>query len=693
MLFENVTFVSYIGGAVLFGALFIVTAYLILKSLVSFSTAVATLFSGIWCSLLAFDAINQEISVRQLLILETGRVGCWVVCALQQIRFQKKSREVAGPFLLLNGMWIVLGLLLILILPMLLREPEQAYSLYVWGALLLTMIGVVAVEQLFRNSTNHRLSKIMSIGVAALFLYDLYLFSYAALFGKLDHQLWQARGAINGFVAMFLSIGMFSVGQHSPLPSRVVISRPMAFYTTSLTAAGFFLALMAAGGYYIKSFGGNWGSVLQVTLILSSLIAISAMFISDSARTSLSVFIDKHFFVHKYDYRTQWLNLIHQLSTSEDTDQDYHYRAIAAVAGTFKSPGGMLWLHNKYGKIIPAATLNINIDTSELEEEIDSEFCKVMEEHEWVYSPKAPLEHELSNFNELLPAWTKSLPDIWLIIPLMVDKELVGFVVLTAPSQQSQLTWEDLDLLKTVGREVAVYVSRNESAELLAQSKQFDAYNKLSAFVMHDLKNLIAQQALVVENAAKHKENPAFIDDMIRTIDNSVQRMSNLLKKLQQTQPSPGRPLPLKSVVINSVKKCQDRMPRPSLRILDDSLRVVADEENLEMIITHIVKNAQEATPSDGYVDVTLRRDGSIAFIDVEDNGSGMDANFIKTRLFRPFDTTKSGKGMGIGVYQTREFIRNLGGDVTAKSELGVGTTFTISIPVHVQAEKIKVEH
>ena len=126
-------------------------------------------------------------------------------------------------------------------------------------------------------------------------------------------------------------------------------------------------------------------------------------------------------------------------------------------------------------------------------------------------------------------------------------------------------------------------------------------------------------------------------------------------------------------------------MPRPSLRILDDSLKVVADEENLEMIVTHIIKNAQEATPSDGYVDVTLRSDQGFALIDVEDNGSGMDASFMKTRLFRPFDTTKSGKGMGIGVYQTREFIRNLGGDVTVKSEPNVGTTFTISIPVHRQ--------
>lgn len=685
MLFENVTFISYMGGSLLFAALFIVSAYLILKSQATFAIAVGTMFSAIWCGLLAFDAINQQISVRHLLIMETARVGFWVVASLQQIRFIKKSTQLRGPFLFLNCLWVLLGLLLILIIPMLLREPEQAYSLYVWGSLLLTMVGVVAVEQLFRNATNHRLSKILSIGLAGIFLYDLYLFSYAALFGKLDPLLWQARGAVNGFVAIFLSIGMFAVGQHSPLPSRVVISRPMAFYTTSLTAAGFFLALMAAGGYYIKSFGGNWGSILQVTLILSALIGIAAMFISDTARTSLSVFIDKHFFVHKYDYRSQWLNLIHQLSSSGDSSQDYHLKAIAAVAGTFKSPGGMLWLNNKYGKMVPAATLNLGIDTTDFEELADSDFCRVMREHEWVFSPSAPTEHELSNFNNTLPQWAHAINDIWLIIPLLVDKELVGFIVLTTPPRDSQLTWEDLDLLKTVGREVAVYVSRNEAAEMLAQSKQFDAYNKLSAFVMHDLKNLIAQQALVVENAAKHKENPAFIDDMIRTIDNSVQRMSNLLKKLQQTQPSSGRPLPIKSVVINSVKKCQDRLPRPSLRILDDSLKVVADEENLEMIVTHIIKNAQEATPSDGYVDVTLRGDGTFAIIDVEDNGTGMDAHFIKTRLFRPFDTTKSGKGMGIGVYQTREFIRNLGGDVTVKSEPKIGTTFTISIPIHTQ--------
>lgn len=688
MFLDNVTFISYMGGSILFSALSLITLYLSNKKQLTLSMLVAMLLSAAWCGVLAIDSLNPELSVRQLLLLETMRLGGWITGILQQLRFYNKSGIHRGPFLILNCLWVLCGFLFVFLFPMLLREPEQAYLLYVWGSLLLTILGVVAVEQLFRNSPQHRVSKFLSIGLAALFLYDLYLFSYAALFGQLDEELWQARGAISGIVAIFLAVGMLAVtGRTTPQPTRVAISRPMAFYTTSLTTAGFFLALMAAGGYYIKIYGGNWGTVIQITLITSALVGIAVVFLSDTTRTNLSVFIDKHFFVHKYDYRSQWLNLIHHLSSPGTTHQDFHHRAILAVASTFKCPGGMLWLNNRFGKFLPVATLQMPIGGKDFEEPADSEFCRVLREQEWVFSPHAPGEHELGRHNEFLPAWADKLPGVWLIIPLLVDHELIGFMVLATPSQESPLTWEDLDLLKTVGREVAVYLSRNEAAEMLAQSKQFDAYNKLTAFIMHDLKNLIAQQALVVENAAKHKENPAFIDDMIRTIDNSVQRMSNLLKKLQQTQPTSGRSLALKNVVINSVKKCQDRVPRPSLRILHDSLKVVADEDNLEMIITHIIKNAQEATPGDGYVDITLRSDSGFALIEVEDNGSGMDADFVKNRLFRPFDTTKSGKGMGIGVYQTREFIRNLGGDVTVKSEPGIGTTFTIYIPIDTQAK------
>ena len=677
-------------------ALALVACYLLYKGHIVVSLAFATIVSTLWCATLAYDAITPQLTIQQMILAETLRSGSWIIGILQQLKYINRSKGAhKGPFMLLNVLWLLSGLLFVIILPGYIESKEDAYRLLVWSSLFLTLLTIVAIEQLFRNSPHYRINKVLSLGLAGMFLYDLYLFAYALLFGQLDEEIWRARGTVNGTSAIFLCISLLAVSaKNYPQASRVAISRPMAFYTTSLTTAGFFLSLMAAGGYYIKLYSGNWGTVLQVTLIFSALISIAVVFLSKAARANLSVYIDKHFFVHKYDYRSQWLNLIHKL-TETASNEDPHLKAIKAVADVIKSNGGMLWMDNEFGRFIPVSSFNMKLPDVEVEEPIDSPFCNTLREKEWVFFTVATPGHELSTHNEYLPDWTKQLDDLWLIIPLLVDDNLIGFMILSTPPQGSNLTWEDLDLFKTVGREVASYISRNEAAELLAQSKQFDAYNKLSAFVMHDLKNLIAQQALVVENAAKHKENPAFVDDMIRTIDNSVQRMSNLLKKLQQTQPSKGRSLNLKNVVINSVKKCQDRIPPPSLRILADSLKVVSDEDNLEMIVTHIIKNAQEATPTDGYVDVTLRKEGEQAVIEVEDNGCGMDSEFVKNRLFRPFDTTKSGKGMGIGVYQTREFIRNLGGEMIVRSEPQIGTTFTVYIPAESAApnDSDKVEN
>ena len=263
----------------------------------------------------------------------------------------------------------------------------------------------------------------------------------------------------------------------------------------------------------------------------------------------------------------------------------------------------------------------------------------------------------------------------------MTEKKLIGFMALSQPKHDTSLTWEDLDLLKASGRQVASYLDRHKAAELLAASRQFDAFNKLTAFIMHDLKNLIAQQALVVENAAKHKENPAFVEDAIKTIENSVNRMSNLLRKLQHKGPSEVRNLDLQKTLIEVVKKCHDIKPTPSLRLETEDIRINADPDYLIMTLSNIIKNGQEATDSHGFVDVTLSKKENDAIIIIEDNGMGMDEDFIRDRLFKPFETTKSGKGMGIGVYQTQEFISSLNGSISVESAPGEGSKFTICIP------------
>jgi len=229
---------------------------------------------------------------------------------------------------------------------------------------------------------------------------------------------------------------------------------------------------------------------------------------------------------------------------------------------------------------------------------------------------------------------------------------------------------------------VASYLAQQEAAQALAEARQFDAYHRLTAFIMHDLKNLIAQQSLVVKNAARHKHNPAFIEDVIRTVDNSVTRMSQLLDQLNrgESQERPKR-VALRDLLIDLTAKHGLAQPVPQLQVLEDGLEVLADPQGLAAILGHVVRNAQEASAREGHVHVRLRRGGANAIVEIEDNGSGMEPAFVSERLFRPFDSTKGSKGMGIGAYQVRESVRAAGGSVEVISAPGKGTTFRICLP------------
>jgi len=262
-------------------------------------------------------------------------------------------------------------------------------------------------------------------------------------------------------------------------------------------------------------------------------------------------------------------------------------------------------------------------------------------------------------------------------------------MVLTKPKVDASLTWEDRDLLKTVGRQVANYLSRHRQAEQLSESRQFDTFNRLSAFVMHDLKNLIAQQALLVKNATKHRDNPAFIEDSFKTIDNSVNRMSGLLQKLQRNQPAEIRTHSLNEILLEANKKCQGKKPSPTLRLPENNCTINADRDRLVMAIVHLLTNAQDATSTSGFIDINVNVADQTARITIADNGQGMSEDFIQTRLFKPFDSTKEGKGMGIGVYQAKEIAVEMKGNLRVESTVNEGTTFTMELPIIAVAQPI----
>ena len=114
--------------------------------------------------------------------------------------------------------------------------------------------------------------------------------------------------------------------------------------------------------------------------------------------------------------------------------------------------------------------------------------------------------------------------------------------------------------LRTVGRHVAVHINQAESDKRLAECRQFGAYNRLTAFLMHDLNNLIAQQSLVVKNVEKFRNNPRFVDDTFDTITHSVARMNRLMEQLTSASKAPTvRRMDLRDALKRAVDRRQSR--------------------------------------------------------------------------------------------------------------------------------------
>lgn len=687
MLSNPVSAICYSGGGLIFLAFAVICVVYRQRSNSAWLLTAIALFTASRCFLIAIASELYPQFIPYIPIAETLNFGVWLYGIIHILQIETGTTLHWRIKVAIHSVWLSILATNCFYLPSYQDNALLNNQVFIWSGLLLSILGLVALEQLYRNSQGIRQIRFMSTSIAALIFYDLYMYAHGLIFTTIEPDLWDARGVVIGLSGFVLCLCVLTIKRQALYRSGFTLSRPIALYSTSLSIAGVFLGIMAAGAYYLRLYGGNWGTVIQVTLIFVAFCTVALLFASRSLQVQLSVFIDKHFFNHKYDYRNEWLKLINQLAKSTD-DIDVQEHGIRTIASIFKSPGGCLWWHDTHTHYTPVKHYNITLPTSPLKESDASLFCALLSNEEWVFSPSAPADDPTSNNNQHLPEWAHAIDDLWIILPLLQDKQLLGFIALVKPPHNHlYLSWEDLDLIKTVGRQIASYLSRHAAAELLAQSRQFDAYNKLTAFVMHDLKNLIAQQALVVKNAAKHKDNPAFIDDMIHTIDNSVTRMNKLLHKLQHKNTALNHSLSsrvnLVDVLTIAVDKCRDQQPLPTLSSTLDTAMIQADRLQLEMVLLHIIKNAQEATDAAGSVDVILQQpqNHNEFTIIVKDTGQGMTPEFIQERLFKPFDTTKSGTGMGIGVYQAREFLLSLGGDIDVESELGAGSTFYIRIP------------
>ncbi len=187
--------------------------------------------------------------------------------------------------------------------------------------------------------------------------------------------------------------------------------------------------------------------------------------------------------------------------------------------------------------------------------------------------------------------------EAWLIVPLLTADELVGFVVLTTPRVKIDLDWEVLDLLKTAGRQAASYLAYAQATEALLEARKFDAFHRMSTFVVHDLKNLIAQLQLLLSNVERHRDNPDFQRDMLRTIEHVVGRMHQLTLQLRPEASARERPQPVDVGAVARRVQSLRAAGRAGLTVeADEGILAWAHEDLLERVIAHLVQNAFDAS-------------------------------------------------------------------------------------------------
>jgi len=634
--------------------------------------------------LLALNPASYVAIAHQ--VFDSLRYGAWYAFSIALLRTARIQNATATPTKaqwpgIVGGAIIAIGLLFQALLATGSAPAEALVRGSQYAALAQTIFGLVLIEQLFRNtSADSRWNiKPLGIGLTAVFGFDLYFQSTTLLFNQVDIDAFTVRGIAYALVLPLIILTLYRTRARK---LRVAVSQTAVFQTTSLAVAGSYLLIASAAGYYVRYLGGSWGGALQIAILFAALLMMMIFMFSGTMRARLKVLVGKHFFRYRYDYREEWLKFTRTLSSGESAEQ-VGQQVIRGLADMVESPAGTLWLRDAEGQWF-SQNARWNLPACEARESAENSLLSFLDASGWVVDLEE-YRHRPSRYQNLtLPAWLVDTPNAWLVVPLSLSSGVVGFVVLATSRAPLDINWEVNDLLRTAGRQAATFLAQIQATEALLDARKFEAFNKMSAFVVHDLKNIVTQLSLMVKNAERHADNPEFQRDMLETVSHSVDRMKQLMMQLREgSKPADGGTGV--GVDLETVAQRVRKSKAPQLPVVDINIRaaVVArgHKERIERVIGHLVQNALDATPPDGRVWIDIGREGSMATVEVGDTGRGMSAEFMRERLFKPFQTTKQA-GMGIGAYESRQYVQELGGDIRVESKENAGTRFVIKLPL-----------
>ena len=610
----------------------------------------ACVLSTAWAAANAYGAVAGNNIAFLSQTLEIARSAAWLIFlsglalpAAQWFRTVGRQGAVRILFGICLLAMVVVASLVTTIEPH--RLPTVFRTIDFGAHLSLSVLGLVLLENIFRNSNEESLwgLKYLIIGAGAMFVFDFFLYASALLTGYIDPSVFAARGLVSALVVPLLAI---SASRNRSWAIDIHVSRDAAFHTATVIGCGLYLIAMAIAGFYLRKIGSEWGVFLQFVFLAAAIVILLVALFSGSLRSGVRVFINKHFYAYRYDYRVEWQRFIANMA---EGDERLHDRAVKVMAAIVDSPAGAIWARPRRGETYqPTGSWNYPQHLSHLA--ADAPLIELLRKGDWIIDLQ-----DLSKSSSLakeanLPPWFAGLPRPWLIVPLFHRDDIEGFLVLSEPRAAQSLNWEAYDLLRTTGRQVAGYLAEEAAFQALVDTQNLEQFNQRFAFVMHDIKNVTGQLSLLLSNAKHHGDNPEFQKDLFKTVDNTVGKLKNLLGQLRgandenpelqtpdlSSEVRALQPVVLAPLIHNAITPWMNSSPMVQLCIEEETMTAMINETKFTAVIGHLIQNAVDAVGKDGKVVLRLCKEIDVAVLEIQDNGPGMDPDFVRDQLFRP---------------------------------------------------------
>lgn len=559
--------------------------------------------------------------------------------------------------------------------------PGQVLQVFV---LLTIVIVLMSLERTLRASRGHMRWQIkyMIVGLGSLFAVRIYTGGQTVLFRALDMGLdvVNAGVLIVGVALMTRSLLRLRVLSVDFYPSHAVL-----YNSFTVVLVGVYFIVVGVLANLFKHFNGGQSLALRVFLVFLAFLGLFILLLSDRFRHKTKRFIAVQMKRPQYDYRKEWTKFTEKTSTITDV-KSLCMTVARMVSETLEVLSVTVWLFDdSHGRLRPAgSTVFTETGVGQwISNEAEAKLIQAMRDQEMPVDLDDPNIPWACDLKQSMPDYFREAR-IRYCVPLSAGGNLLGLMTLGERVEYKPLSFEEFDLLKTIADQTTGSLLNLKLSEDLRKSKEMEAFQTMSAFMVHDLKNVASTLSLTVQNLPIHFDNSEFRDDALKIIKQSVSKINNMcgpLSTLSKKIELKKIETDLNELVVSSLS-CLNGDNKVSLfHELGPIPKISVDPDQIQKVVTNLILNAGEALTHDGEIRITTGQKGGWAVLSVGDNGCGMSKEFMALSLFRPFKTTKK-QGMGIGLFQSKMIVEAHQGRIEVESEEGRGTTFRVFLPL-----------